>query len=47
MTGLLQTVFYFGYMGMQSVVLSILCGTFGFLASNWFVRTIFRNVKID
>lgn len=47
MHGLLQTVFYFGYQAMQSIVVSAICGTVGFLASNWFTRTIFRNVKID
>jgi len=47
MTGLLQTCFYFGYMGLQSMAMSLLCGTFGFMATNWFVHVIFRNVKID
>lgn len=47
MTGLLQTCFYFGYMALQSMAMSLLCGTFGFIAANWFVGTIFSNVKID
>ena len=47
MTGLLQTCFYFGYMALQSMAMSLLCGTFGFIAANWFVNIIFRNVKID
>ncbi|GMH99463.1 hypothetical protein TrLO_g5852 [Triparma laevis f. longispina] len=47
MTGLLQTCFYFGYMGLQSFGMSLLCGTFGFAAASWFVRTIFQNVKVD
>ena len=47
MTGLLQTCFYFGYMGLQSMAMSLLCGTVGFVAANSFVKAIFRNVKID
>ena len=47
MTGLLQTCFYFGYMGLQSAALGALGGVFGFGAASWFVRTIFQNVKVD
>ena len=47
MSGLLQTSFYFGYMSLQATGLGLVCGTFGFWASDWFVRTIFGNVKVD
>ena len=47
MTGVLQTTYYFGYMLMQAGAMAVLCGTFGFAAANWFVRTIFQNVKVD
>jgi len=47
MHGLLQTAFYFGYTFLLSISLGVLCGTFGHNASSKFVKTIFRNVKVD
>lgn len=47
MHGLLQTVYYFGYMALISLNLGILCGTIGHGAASRFVRAIFENVKVD
>jgi len=47
MNGLLQTCFYFGYMGLISINLGLLCGTLGHFAASRFVRAIFQNVKVD
>ena len=47
MNGFLQTSFYFGYMGLISLSLGILCGTLGHAAASRFVRAIFQNVKVD
>lgn len=47
MYGLFQTTFYFGYMALFSIALGILCGTFGFVGTNTFVRKIYSTVKID
>lgn len=47
MHGLLQTVFYFGYMLLIAVNMGLLCGTIGHAAASRFVRAIFQNVKVD
>jgi len=47
MNGLLQTLFYFGYMALISIHLGVLCGTIGHAAALKFVRAIFQNVKVD
>lgn len=47
MYGLFQTMFYFGYMGVLSVGLGIVCGTFGYIGTNAFVKKIYSTVKID
>lgn len=47
MHGLLQTMYYFGYMTMIALNLGILCGTIGHGAASRFVRAIFQNVKVD
>jgi len=47
MNGMLQTVFYFGYMSLIALNLGTLCGTLGHMAASKFVRTIFQNVKVD
>eukprot|EP01138_Halocafeteria_seosinensis_P010375 gb/GECG01010593.1/.p1 GENE.gb/GECG01010593.1/~~gb/GECG01010593.1/.p1 ORF type:complete len:615 (+),score=54.32 gb/GECG01010593.1/:1-1845(+) len=47
MSGFLQTAFYFGYMGLFSVILSILTGTVSYLAARSFVFKIFSSVKVD
>jgi transmembrane 9 superfamily protein 3 len=47
MNGFLQTTYYFGYMGLISVNLGLLCGTLGHAAASQFVNAIFQNVKVD
>lgn len=47
MHGMLQFVFYFGYMILIACNLGILCGTLGHGAASKFVRAIFQNVKVD
>ncbi|XP_033117680.1 transmembrane 9 superfamily member 3-like isoform X2 [Anneissia japonica] len=47
MYGLFQTMFYFGYMAIFSIGLGIMCGTFGYVGTNTFVRKIYSTVKID
>jgi len=47
MTGFVQTVFYFAYLGLFCTALGLLCGAVGFLGAMVFVRRIFRNIKVD
>jgi transmembrane 9 superfamily protein 3 len=47
MYGLFQTAFYFGHMALFSLGLGIMCGTIGYMGSNYFVRKIYSTVKID
>jgi len=47
MHGMLQTVYYFGYMFLMSLGLAILCGSLGFAGSAIFVKRIYSNVKFD
>jgi len=47
MHGLFQIVFYFGNTGIICLLLTSILGTIGYTASNWFVRKIYTNVKID
>lgn len=47
MYGLFQTTFYFGYMAQFSLALGIMCGTFGYVGTSYFVRKIYSTVKID
>lgn len=47
MHGLLQTMYYFGYMTLIAVNLGLLCGVLGHGAASRFVRAIFANVKVD
>jgi len=47
MHGLLQFCFFFGYIGLISVNMGLLCGTMGHFAASRFVRAIFNNVKVD
>ncbi|CAD5123825.1 DgyrCDS12133 [Dimorphilus gyrociliatus] len=47
MYGLFQTTFYFGYMGLFSLALGVMCGTMGYVGTNIFVRKIYSTVKID
>uniref|UniRef100_A0A061RAB8 Transmembrane 9 superfamily member n=1 Tax=Tetraselmis sp. GSL018 TaxID=582737 RepID=A0A061RAB8_9CHLO len=47
MTGLFQTLFYFGYTAMFCLALGVICGATGYLGSSMFVRRIYRNIKCD
>ncbi|KAJ8022820.1 Transmembrane 9 superfamily member 3 [Holothuria leucospilota] len=47
MYGLFQTTFYFGYMGVFSIGLGIMCGTMGYAGTSAFVHKIYSTVKID
>ena len=47
MTGLLQTLFYFGYTAAGCGALGILTGTVGVTAASAFVHAIFSGIKID
>jgi transmembrane 9 superfamily protein 3 len=47
MHGLFQVVFYFGNTGIICLLLTSILGTIGYTASNWFVRKIYSNIKID
>jgi transmembrane 9 superfamily protein 3 len=47
MSGLLQTSYYFAYMGLFCVAIAVMCGTIGFAASSLFVNRIYRNIKVD
>ena len=47
MDGILQTSFYFGYMGIVSYAFTLMLGFVGFMASFEFVTYIYSNVKSD
>jgi len=47
MHGYFQTVHYFGYMFLISITMGMSCGTLGYFSSEKFVKTIFRNLKVD
>eukprot|EP01025_Chloroclados_australasicus_P064767 TRINITY_DN8694_c0_g1_i1.p1 TRINITY_DN8694_c0_g1~~TRINITY_DN8694_c0_g1_i1.p1 ORF type:complete len:128 (+),score=0.15 TRINITY_DN8694_c0_g1_i1:14-397(+) len=47
MSGLMQTSFFFGYMGMACYALFIMLGTVGFNASLMFVRRIYQAIKCE
>jgi len=47
MQGLLQTIFYFGYMAVFCFGFFLVCGTIGHFGSSCFVQRIYRNIKID
>ncbi|VDN03011.1 unnamed protein product [Thelazia callipaeda] len=47
MYGLFQTAFYFGYMGLFSAALGLMCGTIGYWGAAKFVHKIYSTVKID
>ena len=47
MNGFLQSCFYFGYMGLFSLIFFVLCGTIGHAGSSAFVKRIYRNIKSD
>jgi len=41
------TFLYFGYMGVASLVFSLITGSIGFVASFFFVKAIYGSIKID
>jgi transmembrane 9 superfamily protein 3 len=45
--GFFQTAFYFGYMAMFCLGLSLVTGSVGYMGAAAFVRTIYRNIKCD
>ena len=47
MSGAFQTVFYFGWSSLLCLALGLGTGSAGFLASDAFVRRIYRSVKSD
>ena len=47
MDGILQTSFYFGYMGIVSYAFALMLGFVGFMSSFEFVTYIYSNVKSD
>jgi hypothetical protein len=47
MHGLMQTCFYFGYMGLACYAFFLLLGMVGFRASLLFVQAIYRAIKCD
>jgi hypothetical protein len=47
MSGLLQTVFYFGYTALGCAGLSLITGTIGVTSASLFVYSIFSNIKVD
>ncbi|MCP9266089.1 Transmembrane 9 superfamily member 3 [Dirofilaria immitis] len=47
MYGLFQIVFYFGYMGLFSAALGLMCGTIGYWGAAKFIHKIYSTVKID
>merc|ERR1711881_357985 len=47
MYGLFQTVFYFSYMSLFSLILGILTGAIGYCGTSAFVHKIYTYVKID
>ena len=47
MSGVLQTTFYFGYMGLFCLAFFIMCGTIGNTASSIFAKRIYRNIKVE
>lgn len=47
MYGMFQTFFYFGYMGLFSLALGLLCGTVGYISSASFVHKIYTAIKLD
>mmetsp|Transcript_32498 Transcript_32498/g.56196 ORF Transcript_32498/g.56196 Transcript_32498/m.56196 type:complete len:582 (-) Transcript_32498:603-2348(-) len=45
MQGYFQFSFFFGYMGMASWAMFLLCGTIGYLGASVFVRLIYSHIK--
>jgi len=47
MTGFLQFAFYFGHSALYCLCLGLICGAISFTASQYFVHTIYRFIKVD
>ncbi len=47
MTGVLQSSFYFGYMGVVALAFFLMMGTVGYAASSLFVSYIYSSIKTD
>mmetsp|Transcript_25550 Transcript_25550/g.38139 ORF Transcript_25550/g.38139 Transcript_25550/m.38139 type:complete len:643 (-) Transcript_25550:214-2142(-) len=47
MYGILQTTYYFSYTAVLSCCFGVMCGAVAFFSASIFVKTIFRNVKVD
>jgi hypothetical protein len=47
MSGLLQTLFYFGYTAVACAALGVMTGTVGAFSARAFVKAIFSGIKID
>lgn len=47
MSGVLQAVFFFGYMLMISYAFSLMLGAVAFTVAMKFVQHIYRSIKID
>ncbi|KAH9600035.1 Nonaspanin (TM9SF) [Trypanosoma melophagium] len=45
--GLVPMIMYLGYMALLSFLFAVTTGAVGFLASFWFVRYIYRFIKVD
>ena len=46
-SGIVNTVLYFSYMGMVALTFFLLTGTVGFFSCLWFVRKIYGAIKVD
>jgi transmembrane 9 superfamily protein 2/4 len=46
-SGWVSQMLYFGYMGLVALAFSFITGTVGFLATFWFVRTIYGAIKVS
>ncbi|KAF9167311.1 hypothetical protein DFQ26_004952 [Actinomortierella ambigua] len=47
MSGLFQTMFYFGNTALACMAIFLILGSVGYVAANKFMTTIYRNVKLD
>jgi hypothetical protein len=47
MVGLMQTLYYFAYTSVLSCVIGTVCGFAGFASTAFFVRRIYRTIKVD
>ncbi len=47
MSGVLQTTFFFGYMGLVSYAAFLMLGTVGYYASYYFIKYVYSSIKND